>query len=322
MNNQSQHFFEVYGHPNTSKELIRYVHGIVDQLLPAVKRDLYEDVDGQKKDADSELKPEVPPLFPGAVKMHRRANTSDKNEVFIQNHFNRSDFVNMSTKLDVDLEYSDSVSINKGNGMVKESHAYLSERLNFGAKIHTKSGFDVTTMNMTFSSHVSLVETDSVFFDYEAEAKAMKVRLFVKLVNPASNGNFTVTRKPQVAPGPYYNSSNSSTQANTKPARRYRRSLLEDIWKIVKKEFRSAPIVFDYDLFETHILGMKVTGKSKLWLKKAENEPLEVGVDVSLMFAGVTELELINLKYDGNQIEAGDTEPTVKRWSTEFVSIC
>ena len=255
--------------------------------------------------------------------MHRKANTSNKNEVFIKNHFNRSDFVNMSTKLDLDLEYFDSVLINKSSGMVKESQAYLSERLNFGAPIHTKRGFDVTSMNITFSSKVSLVETDSLFFDYAAEAKTVNLQVFVKLVLPAPNGNFTVKRKPQFAPSSYNNSTrNSSSRAVAKPARRYRRSLLEDIWNIVKREFKSAPIVFEYDLFTTTILGLPVKGKSKLWLEKPHNQRLAVGVDVSATFGEPGfELELVNFKYQGNQIEAGDTEPTVKRWSTEFVSV-
>lgn len=277
-------------------------------------------MDGEKADSE-QMKPEVPSLFPGAVKMHRQANTSDKNEVFIKNHFNRSDFVNMSATLDLDLEYSDSVAINKSNGMVKESHASLTEQLNFGTKIHTKRGFDVTMMKMKFSSDVSLVEPDFLFFDYAKEGKSLNLRIFVKLVVPVANGNFTVIRKPQVALRPYNSSSNSSAQAIGKPARRrYRRSLLGDIWKIVKKNFKEAPIVFEYDLFDTSIVGINVEGKSKLWMEKKENRPLELGVDVSLKFAKVTELVLINLKYDGNQIEAGDTEPTVKKWSTDVVS--
>ena len=80
--------------------------------------------------------------------------------------------------------------------------------------------------------------------------------------------------------------------------------------------------MFEYDLFTTTILGLPVKGKSKLWLEKPHNQRLAVGVDVSATFGEPGfELELVNFKYQGNQIEAGDTEPTVKRWSTEFVSV-
>jgi len=54
------------------------VCGILDQLLPALKRDLYEDVDGQKFASGSEPSPENSPLLPGDVKVHRKADTSDK----------------------------------------------------------------------------------------------------------------------------------------------------------------------------------------------------------------------------------------------------
>lgn len=320
-NNRTERSFDIFGPPNSSKEIIHYVYGIIDQLLPAVKRDLYEEVDGEKNILGSDIKPEVQPLFPGTVKMHRQANTSDEHEVFIKNHFNRSDFLNMSATLDLDFEYSDSALINKSNGMLKESHAYLSERLNFGTSIRTKQGFDVTSMNITFSSHVSLVEPDLHFFDYAAEAKIVNLRVFVQLKLPVSNGNFSVKRKPQFTSSRQYTNSslNRSSQAVTRPARRRRRSLLGDIWNIVKREFKSSPIVFEKELFETTILSIPVIGKSKLWLEKPHNEPLVLGVDFTVDFKGA-ELELINLKYQGRQIEAGDTEPTSTRWSVEIVS--
>lgn len=69
--------FELYGHQKTDTDFIRYVYSIVNQLLPAVKRDLYEDVDGERVSPDSELSPEQSLLCSGAVRMHRKANTSD-----------------------------------------------------------------------------------------------------------------------------------------------------------------------------------------------------------------------------------------------------
>ncbi len=321
-NSRSEQSFDVYGNPHTYKEVIRYVHGIIDQLLPAVKRDLYEDIDGEKKDSVSQLKPEVSSLLPGAVKMHREANTSDNNQVFIKNHFNRSDFVNMSSGLDLGMEYSDYVSINKSNGMVTESQAFLSEQLNFGTPIHTKRGFDITIMNISFSSHVTLIETDSLFFVH-VEVQTVKVHLFVKLVMPKLKGSFTADKKPKFIPIPPDNSSLNSSARPLKPngpARRHRRSLRE-IWNILKSNFKSTPIVFDYQFFKKEIFGMDVKGEGKLWLEKKDNNPLEVGLNVTVAFGQVAEIALISIKYDGNQISEGDTEPTTKKWSTSFVSI-
>ena len=43
---------------------------------------------------------------PSSMKMHRQANTSDKDTVLIKNHFDRSDFVNMSSEIELDMDYS------------------------------------------------------------------------------------------------------------------------------------------------------------------------------------------------------------------------
>ena len=126
--NNDSDTFELYGQQKTDGNFIRYVYSIVNQLLPAVKRDFYEDVDGERVNPESELNPERSLLCPRAVRMHRKANTSDKNEVLIQNNFNRSDLVNVSSEIDLDLSYSDLMFINKSNGMVTESHAFLKLR--------------------------------------------------------------------------------------------------------------------------------------------------------------------------------------------------
>lgn len=104
--------FELYGQQKTDGNFIRYVYSILNQLLPAVKRDLYEDVDGERVSPESELNPERSLLCPGAVRMHRKANTSDENEVLIQNNFNRSDLVNVSSEIDLDISYSDLMFVN------------------------------------------------------------------------------------------------------------------------------------------------------------------------------------------------------------------
>ncbi|XP_020602626.1 uncharacterized protein LOC110041660, partial [Orbicella faveolata] len=189
--------FELYGQPKTDGDFIRYVYSTVNQLLPAVKRDLYEDIDGERVSPDSELSPEKSLLCPGAVRMHRKANTSDEKEVLIKNNFNGSDLVNVSSEIDLDITYSDLMFINKSNGMVTESRAYLSEQLNFGEPIHNKSGSDVTTMNVTLQSNIALTEANPRAGGYYAheELAAVDIDAFVKLLLPKSDGNVLINEK-------------------------------------------------------------------------------------------------------------------------------
>ena len=118
--------------------------------------------------------------------MHRKANTSDENKVLIKNSFNRSDLVNVSSEIDLDITYSDLMFINKSNGMVTESRAYLSEQLNFVEPIHNKSGSDVTTMNATLQSNITLTEANPRAGGYYAheEFAAVDIDAFVKLLLP------------------------------------------------------------------------------------------------------------------------------------------
>ena len=85
--------------------LTRYARAMLTQLLPTVERNLYERVDGEKPDPDSEPKPEKSSMFPGIVKMHREANLSENDEFFIKNKFNRSDVINMASDIDSDFCY-------------------------------------------------------------------------------------------------------------------------------------------------------------------------------------------------------------------------
>ncbi|KAJ7389125.1 hypothetical protein OS493_033447 [Desmophyllum pertusum] len=195
-NKETGESFEVYGYLHTNEELIRHIYGILDQLLPTLKRDLYEDVDGVKVTESQAVNPEDSPLLPGSVKMHREANTSDKDALLIKNHFDRADFLNMSSDIDLDLEYSDFAFINKSNGMVTESHAYFSEQLNFGEQIHFEGGDGASVMKITLTSHVSLIESNSIYFGY-VEAEAVNFHFFVKLVVPKSKPTFSVNRHPQ-----------------------------------------------------------------------------------------------------------------------------
>ena len=110
--------FELYGNQKSDAELTRYARAILTQLLPTVERSLYERVDGEKPHPNSEPKPENSSMFPGIVKMHREANTSENDELLIKNKFNRSDVTNMTSDIDLDMSYADSSVLNKSNGMV------------------------------------------------------------------------------------------------------------------------------------------------------------------------------------------------------------
>ena len=80
--------------------LTRYARAMLTQLLPTVERNLYERVDGEKPDPDSEPKPEKSSMFPGVMKMHNEANLSENDELFfIKNKFNRSDVTNMASDI-------------------------------------------------------------------------------------------------------------------------------------------------------------------------------------------------------------------------------
>jgi len=90
------------------------MYRILDQLLPAWKRDLYEDVDGEKSSLKNQLHPEDSPGVSGAVKIYRGAKAIDKERlVFIINRFNRSDFGNFKSSIDMSITYSDLASIRR-----------------------------------------------------------------------------------------------------------------------------------------------------------------------------------------------------------------
>ncbi|XP_068707581.1 uncharacterized protein [Montipora foliosa] len=150
--------FEVYGNPQTNTELIRLFYATLEQLFPSLKRELYENVDGQEATKSKPLYPEDSPLLPGSVKMHREANTSDENTLVIKNHFDRKNFIDMSPDIDLDLKYTDIALINKSNGMMSESHLNLSKQLNFGEEMRNNANLNINQRKITLTSHASRVE--------------------------------------------------------------------------------------------------------------------------------------------------------------------
>ena len=167
---------EVYGESSADDQQLRLVFSVLQFLLPAVKRDLYENIDGNK---NANVSAEDSPLLPANVMMHREADTSGKDAVSIKNHFNGADMVGMLSDLDMEFTYSDQSSIKKSNGMVSEGHAYFSQQLNFETPIRTENGTEISMIKMTVKSRVLLVGTVALI--YPSPESIDFQGLFVKL---------------------------------------------------------------------------------------------------------------------------------------------
>lgn len=338
--------FELYGNLKTEAEFIHYVYGILDQLLPALKRDLYEDVDGEKLASGSEPSPEKSPLLPGDVKVHRKANTSDKDAVFIQKSFNSKDLLNKSSEIDLDLEYSDFALINKSNGMVTESRAYLSEQLNFGEPIHTKDGDHVTMMKIHLFSQVSLIDQTNSFYFGKSESEGMSFHLFVKLVVPKSravvnNDNefgWSPTNSSQMSPnngsyhGELHNSTNSSSlsvkRRNRRAAKRIirqtalqlpiQRSLIQFSMQDALNQAHTMPSLEEkFQLFKKEVIGVNVTGEGRVSLEPY-SQKIEVGFYIKI---GPNDWEnIIHRSYQGKDLTSGEVKKWEFNWEKTIVS--
>ena len=331
--NNDSDTFELYGQQKTDGNFIRYVYSIVNQLLPAVKRDLYEDIDGKRVSPESELNPERSLLCPGAVRMHRKANTSDENEVLIQNNFNRSDLVNVSCEIDLDISYSDLMFVNKSNGMVTESRAFLSEQLNFGEPIHSKSGSEVTMMNVTLQSNIALTEVNPRVSGYYAheEFSLVDIDAFVKLRLPESDGHFVMNEKQvEIASdcsnasgsfiGDPYCSENSTTRSHSPVTRTRRGGFTRHDWNGLNRESLHGTMRKTPAIFEKKVIGINVKGEADVWLAPTHRHGLEVGVGFTMRF-GSLNVQLFHNSFDDNQIKRGRGIRIRKKWRNRFVSV-
>ena len=280
-----------------------------------MRRDLYEKVDGQKA-ADS--KPEESPLLPGSVKMNREANTSDKDVVFIKNHFNHLDFVNMSSEIDLHMKYSDFASINKSNGMISESHAHFLGQLQLGELIHSKGGFDVTMMKITLQTHVLRIETD--YFGY-AESEADKFHLFVKLVVSKTAAILSVDGDPAETPSNVSLSSqqNNSTNSSLVPLSRVRRgnSVVAQVWQ--KAGPTKLSVILPVTLFQKKVLGIKIKGTAHVSVKDEKGLQIEVEGKLAI---GSKSFIVFNKTYKQNQLEEGKEIHLGSQWKIKIVSSC
>ena len=297
-------------------------------------RDLYEDVDGKKDDPKKQRSPERSPLLPGDVKMHREASTFDRNQLYIKNHFNRSDLVNVSSEIDLDMTYVDYSSINKSNGMVSESHAYLSEQLYFGEAIQTKRGSDVTMLNVTLNSHVSLIDTDSRFYFGYAETEGIAFHLFTKLTVPKSEVSVGDIREPEWSES-LFNSSqtlaNDSTNVGVQnvtrfqssgPVTRSRRSsssgTANAAWRQAEPLYLSDTIEKQFTAFSKKMIGITIEGYGKLWL--TIDDPIEIGCSLHLKI-GPFKRKLISKTFESTEIKEGKPIQSGFEWGIPIVSV-
>ena len=293
--------FDVYGHSHINQEFLRLVYNILKQLLPTVQYDLYEDVDGEKSDS---LVPEESPLLPGPVKMHRKAYTSDENSVSIKNHFSREDFQDLPTEIDLDLKYSDHAVIDKSKGVITESHCNFTQQLNLGEPIHNKGGVKVSSMKVTLTSHISLVDRE--FKDFMDTAK-VSFPFFVKLVVPKNKATFALHDRPSGV----FNSSQTPSPSRSRRATGY----------VPWREVGSSNLDFEhpFTLFEKKVVGIDVKGEGMIWIH--DNEDKEIGVSFRLSIAGRTLSDILYLRYPRSEMEDGQSKKIEHRWSKALVSI-
>ena len=280
--------FELFGNQEYDVELTRYARAILTQLLPTVERNLYERVDGEKPDPNSEPKPEKSSMFPGIVKMHREANTSENDELFVKNKFNRSDIINMTSDIDLDMSYADFSVLNKSNGVVTKGEVHLTEQLNFGEPVQFKKGSTANMMNISFTSKVTLLDDEKSRNGYleDKELADVDVRDFVKLIAPKSDQTFRVkTSEREALNGPSADSNEMNSksadedkqEANLTTAAhdsRHRRSHRQNF---VQKSL-DAPRQITFTLFKKKIIGIDMKVKTTVRIesiKKLVNLKLE-----------------------------------------------
>ena len=296
--------FELYGNPEYDVELTRYARAILTQLLPTVERNLYERVDGQKPDPNSEPKPEKSSMFPGIVKMHRQANISENDELFIINKFNRSDVTNMTSDIDMDMSYADSSVLNKSNGVVTKGEVHLTEQLNFGEPVQFKKGSTASMMNVSFTSKVTLLDDEKSRRSYleDKELADVNVRDFVKLFAPKSDQKLWVkTSKMEVLNEP---SADSNALNITSAGEDERETNLTTASHDSRhRSRRQSPQILDaprkirFTLFDQKIIGTNLKMETAIHIdsiKKFFNVKLdEIAWDLTLQLGSRSRVELL-----------------------------
>ena len=323
--------FELYGNQKLDVELTRYARAILTQLLPTVERNLYERVDGDKPDPDSEPKPENSSMFPGIVKMHREANTSENDELLIKNKFNRSDITNMTSDIDLDMSYADSSVLNKSNGMVTKGEVHLTEQLNFGEPVQFKNGSTVNMMNVSFTSKVTLLNDEKSRRSYleDEELADVDVRDVVKLMAPNSDKKFNVTTLEKEAlyePSADFNAMNTTStgederETNLTAAShdsRHRSRRIPSFQQIL-----NAPQTVSFTLFEKKVIGINMKVKVTISIESIKKlyylELDKTKLDLTLQFGGSVTVPFLRYSIDTSKKQTVQ----INGGNIKVVSIC
>ena len=248
--------------------------------------------------------------------MHRAANTSQNDKLFIKNKFNLSDVTNMTSDIDLDLSYADSSVLNKSNGVLTKGEVHLTEQLNFGEPVQFRKGSTANMLNVSFTSKVTLLDDEKYRKSYleDEELAEVDVRDFVKLVAPKSDQNFRVkTSEREALNEPSVDSkemnstsaddereTNLTTAAHDSRHQRSRRQ------NFVQK-FLNAPRQITFTLFEKKIIGIDMKVKTTVRIesiKKLVNLKLEkTEVYLTLQFGASVTVPLLRKPIDTTKKE-------------------
>ena len=248
-------------------------------------------------------------MFPGIVKMHREANTSQNDKLFIKNKFNRSDVTNMTSDIDLDMSYADSSVLNKSNGAVTKGEVHLTEQLNFGEPVQFKKGSKVSMMKVSFTSKVTLLDDERSRRSYleDNELTDINVRNFVKLFAPISdqklwvkNAKMEALNEPSAdsnalnitSAGENERETNLTTASHDSRHRSRRQS----------PQILDAPRKIKFTLFDQKIIGTNLKVETAIHIdsiKKFFNVKLdEIAWDLTLQLGSRSRVELLRYSID------------------------
>ena len=104
--------------------------------------------------------------------------------------------------------------------MITESHCNFTQQLNLGEPIHNKGGVKVSSMKVSLTSHISLVDRE---FKDLMDTEKVSFPFFVKLVVPKKKATFALYDRPSGV----FNSSQTPSPSRSRRATGYITSLGE-----------------------------------------------------------------------------------------------
>ena len=297
-----------------------------------MERKLYEHVDGQKATGSNSLTPEESPLLPGPVKMHRQANTLDKDTVSIKNHFDRSDLVNMSSEIELNIDYFDFASINKSNGMIIDGKVNLFVHPNFGEILSDTGGLNTTMMKSTVTNHISLITTHHfIITEFESADFPSFVKLDVAnlttnpLINEDPEQKFQNSSGEAASTASLPTGLSNSTNSSATSRKRFRREEEEEKEgnPVRKKREKAEPLYLDFKhtlkLFERKVLRINVKGTVDFSVKLGKDF-MEISVHVELT-VGKIEVPVLSAIFTESQLKNRKSIRTGGEWKVRKVTL-